>query len=250
MTTRRNDITGKTFGKLTVVSYHGLNKKRIALWNCECICGNTVVQRGCELRKNTNPNKSCGCLRYNKSIEIGSVYSSNSFGDFEVLNYKNSRNVVIRFLNTGSIGTVTAGQIRNGQVRDYYTPTVYGVGILGKGVPCSVNNKATREYTLWNNMLDRCYGNVYPTYENVTVCDRWLNYQNFYKDIQELQGYDLWLNDNNYQLDKDKLSGDTKQYNIDNCCFITSSENVRLSNYKRVKDTIEEPEIVDGGNPA
>jgi len=54
------DMTGKKFGRLTVISRAGRNKYGYATWNCLCDCGNTVVVSGKSLRDGNT--KSCGCL--------------------------------------------------------------------------------------------------------------------------------------------------------------------------------------------
>lgn len=57
------DITGQTFGKLTVISkidYRNNLGKIVTTWNCQCSCGNTHVASSGNL---VNGNvKSCGCL--------------------------------------------------------------------------------------------------------------------------------------------------------------------------------------------
>lgn len=55
------DLTGKTFGKLTVVKFVGSTNTGNALWQCKCECGNTITVRSICLRKGET--KSCGCLR-------------------------------------------------------------------------------------------------------------------------------------------------------------------------------------------
>lgn len=59
--TKKEDLTGKVFGRLTVVSLLSeLNDKKQRQWQCICECGNSkvlttsIINRGC-----TN---SCGCL--------------------------------------------------------------------------------------------------------------------------------------------------------------------------------------------
>lgn len=51
-----NDMIGKTFNRLTVISY---NQERRG-YNCICTCGNETVARGDALKKDKH--KSCGCL--------------------------------------------------------------------------------------------------------------------------------------------------------------------------------------------
>lgn len=55
------ELTGKTFGRLTVISYFGLRNGASA-WRCRCECGNSnLLIAGGSLRSGRS--KSCGCLR-------------------------------------------------------------------------------------------------------------------------------------------------------------------------------------------
>ena len=55
------DLTGQTFGRLTVIKRAGSDKHGRPKWKCQCSCGNTVIVVGRNLR--TKNSKSCGCLR-------------------------------------------------------------------------------------------------------------------------------------------------------------------------------------------
>jgi hypothetical protein len=57
------DLTGKRFGRLTVLKLNGFveqSSKRIACWWCQCQCGDRVVVMAGNLRKGNT--RSCGCL--------------------------------------------------------------------------------------------------------------------------------------------------------------------------------------------
>lgn len=56
------DLSGKRFGKLTVIEFNGKNKFKKPLWKCKCDCGNEAVVAGENLTKKI-ATKSCGCLR-------------------------------------------------------------------------------------------------------------------------------------------------------------------------------------------
>lgn len=64
--TKRKDLTGIKFGKLTVTSkadsiYGGITVKRWwGAWNCECDCGKKLIVKTVHL--NSEQVKSCGCL--------------------------------------------------------------------------------------------------------------------------------------------------------------------------------------------
>jgi len=53
------ELIGKQFGRLTVRSKQGYEKKSQALWNCVCSCGKEVVVRGGNLVSSNT--RSCGC---------------------------------------------------------------------------------------------------------------------------------------------------------------------------------------------
>lgn len=61
------DMTGRKFGRLTVIQRTKDIKKR-GLWLCECECGNTCIVEGTNLRKLHT--QSCGCLQRER---VGSV---------------------------------------------------------------------------------------------------------------------------------------------------------------------------------
>lgn len=66
---RRQDITGKRFGKLVVLyctQEHGNGGS--VLWRCRCDCGNEIDVTVADLNKGNN--KSCGCLKkeYQKQV--------------------------------------------------------------------------------------------------------------------------------------------------------------------------------------
>lgn len=54
-----NDLTGKRFGRLTVVCASGKNKWGAYQWLCECDCGNTTTADGSQLSNGRRV--SCGC---------------------------------------------------------------------------------------------------------------------------------------------------------------------------------------------
>ena len=53
-------MTGLVFGRLTVLSRAPNNGKQPA-WHCQCVCGNTTVANGENLRRGATT--SCGCKR-------------------------------------------------------------------------------------------------------------------------------------------------------------------------------------------
>jgi hypothetical protein len=61
------DLTGQVFGRLKVKEFVG-TKNRIALWLCECECGETTTVQGGSLRNGHT--QSCGCFRRERAVAI------------------------------------------------------------------------------------------------------------------------------------------------------------------------------------
>ena len=128
--------------------------------------------------------------------------------------------------------------------------TVYGIGYLGTdetGRPMRTvdeTGKVTRAYKVWYNMIQRCYSGKYPSYENVTVCDRWLCYSTFLEDLPKIKNYDYWMSHPNegIALNKDLfyvelgIETDYKVYSLETTRFISKKENM-----KEVSERTEPP---------
>lgn len=106
---------------------------------------------------------------------------------------------------------------------------VEGVGINDRTYPVSKNGIITKEYSLWNNMLIRCYNikcqEKHPTYINCSVSDNFKMYSYFYEWCQNQIGFNI----DDYHLDKDLLLKYNKIYSEDNCVFIPKNLNVLLT---------------------
>ena len=151
---------------------------------------------------------------------VGKVCKSLNSGDFKVLKYNNTKEVEIQFLKTGFEAVVQLGHIKNGYVKDPYSPSVYGVGVLGAKYPSTIKGVITKEYTLWSNMLKRCYSDSYkkkqPTYKDCAVSENFKSYEYFYEWCNEQIGFD----NEGWQLDKDLLIKGNKVYSEYSCVFL------------------------------
>ena len=163
---------------------------------------------------------------------VGKVCKSKSSGDFKILKYKDKTNVEIRFLKTGYETTVELGSIRKGEVKDLYSPSVFGVGVVGTKYPTKINGVQTKEYNLWINMLRRCYSDKYqkkqPTYEGCEVSDKFKSYEYFYEWCHKQVGFGNEGNENPFHLDKDLLIKGNKIYSESTCVFIPAEVNTLL----------------------
>ena len=66
------DLTGKTFNRLTVIKRAKVEKKEV-YYLCKCTCGNEKIIRGKDLKYNKI--KSCGCLNKEKTTERNTKHS-------------------------------------------------------------------------------------------------------------------------------------------------------------------------------
>lgn len=120
----RLDLTGKTYGYLTVKEFSKVKTSpcgsKNSMWICECKCGNDVEVLAQSLKSGNT--LSCGCYKISIHTKHGMV-------------------------NTGT-------------------------------------------YKSWSGMKSRCFHKSTPLYKNyggrgITVCDRWLDFNNFLLDMGE-----------------------------------------------------------------
>ena len=159
---------------------------------------------------------------------VGKVCKSNLSGDFKILKYNNSENVEIQFTNTGYRKVAVMKEVRNGKVKDHFSPSVYGVGILGTKYPPSMSGRNTKEYNLWQNMLQRCYSDTFqkkqPTYEGCKCSENFKYYEYFYEWCHKQIGF----SNQGWHLDKDLLIKGNKVYSESTCVFLPKEINLLL----------------------
>jgi len=56
------DLTGKRFGRLTVVGIYDRTPNGCIRWRCRCDCGNEIPVFKSVLMRNNGSIKSCGCV--------------------------------------------------------------------------------------------------------------------------------------------------------------------------------------------
>ena len=159
---------------------------------------------------------------------VGKVCKSKSSGDFKIVKYNDRANVEIQFLNTGFETVARLNHIRNGEVKDSYSPSVCGVGVLGTKYQTSEYGIHTKEYKLWTDMLKRCYNESlhlkHPTYKDCEVSENFKSYEYFYEWCNKQIGFD----NQGWHLDKDLLTDGNKVYSESTCVFIPAEINLLL----------------------
>lgn len=168
-----------------------------------------------------------------EDFKVGNIYKSNTFGDMEVIENNGSRDVTVRFLNTGSVvKNLQRGNVIRGAAVDFMAPSVLGIGIVGTQEEVS----KTVAYKYWAGMITRCYSEDYhktrETYRGCSVAKEWHYFPNFRK----------WFNDNyvdGYHLDKDLLNQGNKVYSPETCCFIPPEVNSYIVERGSIRDGCE-----------
>lgn len=85
------DLTGKKFGRLTVIARSG-NKGNQTAWHCKCECENEVIVVGASLSNERS--KSCGCLQKESAVE-----SKKTHGLSKTPEYRNWKSMIRRCEN-------------------------------------------------------------------------------------------------------------------------------------------------------
>lgn len=172
------------------------------------------------------------------SICKGDLFSTNH-GDCVVVEYKNAKNVLVRFLD-GYERSCTVSNLLSGHVKNPYFPTVFDKGFIGESFDTNANILTSEQpYHIWRNMIRRCYDPKFQekssTYIGVTVCDDWLNYQNFknwYFSRFEANGMDS--NNNPFHIDKDYAKGKAV-YSPETCILIPRELNQVIVSRRRYR---------------
>ncbi len=159
-----------------------------------------------------------------QSIFEGDILQTKFNGSFQVIRYGSKHDIDVRFLQTGFVKTTDATNIRRGNVKDPFYPSIYNRGFLGIGKhEATINSQATYKYKCWRAIFIRCYDeyslNKHPTYRGCEICEDWFNFQIF-GDWFDANYVDGW------ELDKDILHKGNKLYSPDNCCFVPEEINI------------------------
>lgn len=149
----------------------------------------------------------------------------------KIIEYNSNRDIIVEFQDEYKEKVHTSYiNFQNGQVKNPYHPSVYGIGTIGDKYPCIINNKTTEEYGAWVNILKRCndlnYKKRKPTYQNAVCCNEWLYYPNFYEWLHKQSNFKKWLKGYKWGVDKDILIKGNKVYSPETCCLVP--ENVNL----------------------
>lgn len=179
-----NDIIGKRYGMLVVLKYHHSEYLPGHLLNhfylCKCDCGNETIAKRNMLFYGKRT--SCGCA--GKIQDLNDIVDK-KYGKLTVIAYDHydtetrcnyyrckcecGNEIVVRRRSLTSGHTKTCGASIH--------HTTHGMW-------------KTRFYEIWNAMLNRCNCPNSKSYQyyggrGISVCDRWLSFENFRDDMYE-----------------------------------------------------------------
>ncbi len=175
-----------------------------------------------------------------KNERIGLEKVNNQGYLMRIVEYTNCHHIKVEFLHPAkSIVSSGYDKFERGEIKNPYAPTVYGMGYTGVSCPTSEEHRQLKEYKTWQAVLQRCFDFKYkkrqPTYEEVTVCEDWLNYENFYKWLHSQDNFEQWKNNQDWHIDKDILNKHNKLYAPDKCTLVPKDVNVlftKRDNYR------------------
>jgi len=181
-----NDIIGKTFNEITVLSYSHRDDSRgypRHFYNCKCSCGkefkcirNQII---------SNKTKSCGHLNH-----VIKDISGNKYGRLKVISFshtKNGRSFYNCICDCGKECIIARDALVDGRTKSCgcYSSEVHSNLRKSHGM------SKTRIFRIWQHILGRCLNpnnDAYSRYggRGIFVCDEWeKSFENFYNDMGE-----------------------------------------------------------------
>ena len=113
---------------------------------------------------------------------------------------------------------------------------LYGAGFYEKGkYVATFEGKTSKEYSLWSDMLRRCYSvkyqKLHPTYIGCSVSENFKNFQWFAEWCNNQVGFGIM----GFQLDKDLIVSGNRVYSENTCVFVPRILNMFLQSNKTTR---------------
>jgi CRISPR/Cas system CSM-associated protein Csm2 small subunit len=219
-TKKITDITGKKYGKLTVIEFIENNSGK-NMWLCECDCeehNQVAVWQG---NLHSGQTTSCGCIRIENLI-------GQKFGRLTVVKKAPNKTGRVAWCCKCNCGNedeiiVVAHSLKQG--------STLSCGCLNAENKLKHGMSKSRIYRIYRGMKDRCFNSNKSEYKyygerGVTICDEWLDKENGFINFYN------WAMNNGYrdnlEIERLDVEGD---YEPNNCAWITHFE--QMSNTRQ-----------------
>ena len=166
-------------------------------------------------------------------LEYGMKFTGAKGEVFEIADlprYRKHGQVLIHFTETDNYQMEASMRIPD-KVIDMGKPFLYGVGYISSSKDHPAQKEAVGEpYSVWNNMIERCYSGKYKNYSDVEVCEQWKDYTKFKSWVKTTQRGNRF----GWAIDKDLMNGEQRIYSPETCVFLPAEINFMLSNKRHL----------------
>lgn len=156
------------------------------------------------------------------SVSVGDVCRNKTGDEYEVLEVLDGAMCRVKFRDWYGHECIVLREYARSGISNPFRKVYSKVGYRGVGEYDSVNSQTI--FTLWSNMLARCYDERVRertlTYANCTVMDEWHNFQTFAEWCLAQPQWGL-----GWYLDKDILVKGNKVYGPETCTFVPREVN-------------------------
>lgn len=184
---RARDLTGRVFGKLTVIETTEFRSGQSIVWHCRCECGTHTMVASNNLTSR-DPTRSCGCGRPSTAVDLtGQVFGR--LTAVEPTDRRIRRQVVWRCRCECGVEVLAHSS-------SLVSHHIQSCGCLRRDVStvrmtthgATIGKVMTHEYKVWRSLRYRCKNPespMAPRYvgRGITVCRRWDTFANFIADM-------------------------------------------------------------------
>lgn len=222
-----DDLTGRRFGKLVVISENGTRKRKKCglerLWLCKCDCGKETVVSTNKLT--TGHTKSCGCMRGCKAKDdlIGMKFNQLTVIEWIPPEKRKSKlNSLKCRCDCGNETEVNRYKLTSGHTKSC---GCHRLKVL-KTSSIKYKNHDRRLYEVYMAIKYRCTNPNNPRYHNyggrnITMCNEWLESFDNFAEWAYANGYDSNAEHGECTIDRKE---NEKGYCPENCRWITNKE--------------------------